>query len=509
MLALVAVPLTRVIGAPKSTPSTRNCTEPVGVRSAGSVRAHGPGEGDRVAELRRVLARLHRGRRVERQDLGRRLGSRRRCLDIADVVGGDAVEAVGVTIIARERGRGLRGVGLPERVRSAVFRVVDVVEREARAAGVVLARPGHGKAGCRLGGRQRADAAGGRDRVDGDEGLLGRVDSLAWVFIVHLIGGDGLVEVERHQGDVADLGAGRQSGVGADGETDEAGATAGAVFGWQEAGQEVRGRQVRGGIDRLEGGREDPRGRVQVEADDHLERLTVLGHIHSGVVVLQAGRDGDVAAAESDGRELECAPVEVRIEWVADLDPLRRGGRSGVVLEVDLVGEQARVGDISCLARIRRGRPWSWGRWMGLHRQHGLDRAERGGWEGRRDGQSQGQAAPGADCDPSTEPPVRLRICAVQSRRVPAQPATRSRAISMQMRQFRISHESAHHSRSNPRPSEGPSDNRFMPLVAFEITFEFDSVNTFGIESLMLSIIVGAVVSPVGRSCQSRCCQHI
>src|SRR5208337_3633711 len=246
---------------------------------------------------------------------------------------------------ARECGRRLGGVGLPERVQSAVFGFVDVVKRDARASGIVLARPLHGEAGYRFGGREGTDAAGGRNRVDRDEGLLGRVDALGWVLIVHLIGGDGLAEDEYHQGDVADLGAGGQAGVGTDGETDQAGSTAGAVFGGQEARQEVRGRQVRGGIDRLERGREDPRGRVQVEANDDLEVLVVFAHVHGRVVVLAAGRNRDVRAAESDGRKLECAPVQVGIERVGDVDLLRWGCGRGIVLEVDLVGELASVGD--------------------------------------------------------------------------------------------------------------------------------------------------------------------
>ena len=61
---------------------------------------------------------------------------------VADVVGGHAVEAVGVAGHAGEGGRGLRGLPEPERERAAVVRDVDVVVGDARAAGVVLARPG-------------------------------------------------------------------------------------------------------------------------------------------------------------------------------------------------------------------------------------------------------------------------------------------------------------------------------------------------------------------------------
>ena len=38
--------------------------------------------------------------------------------------------------------------------------------------------------------------------------------------------------------------------------------------------------------------------------------------------MLQAGRDGDVRAAEADGGELKGAPVEVGVELVGDVDAL-------------------------------------------------------------------------------------------------------------------------------------------------------------------------------------------
>ena len=46
--------------------------------------------------------------------------------------------------------------------------------------------------------------------------------------------------------------------------------------------------------------------------------------------------------------ELECAPVEVGIELVGDVDALRRRGGGGVVLEVDLVGERCWCRRRSC-----------------------------------------------------------------------------------------------------------------------------------------------------------------
>ena len=94
--------------------------------------------------------------RQRADDLGRRLGRARRCLDVAGVVGGHAVEAVGVADLAGEGGRGRGRVGLRRRERAAVVGVVDVVAGDARAAGVVLARPGDGEAGRGHGCRERA-----------------------------------------------------------------------------------------------------------------------------------------------------------------------------------------------------------------------------------------------------------------------------------------------------------------------------------------------------------------
>ncbi len=135
-------------------------------------------EGGRLAEAdgRRTRRDGRRGRGLK--DLDGLLGRGGRGLDVADVVGGDAVERVRVAGLAGESGRGVRGVGLPERVRPAVFGVIDVVKRDARAARVVLAGPGDGEAARRLGARQRADAAGRRDGVDRVE--IGAVASELW-----------------------------------------------------------------------------------------------------------------------------------------------------------------------------------------------------------------------------------------------------------------------------------------------------------------------------------------
>ena len=90
--------------------------------------------------------RRWRGRRWRRaDDLGRGLGGCRGRLNKADVVGGDAVEAVGVADLAGVGRRGGCRVRLPERVGAAVVGDVDVVAGDA-GAGAVGAGPGDGEA---------------------------------------------------------------------------------------------------------------------------------------------------------------------------------------------------------------------------------------------------------------------------------------------------------------------------------------------------------------------------
>ncbi len=94
----------------------------------------------------------------ERQDdLGHRLGRRRRRLDIANIVRGRALEAEDVTDLAGECRGGRGRVRLPERERAAVIRNVNIVARDSRPAGVVLARSCDGEAGRCLRDRKRAD----------------------------------------------------------------------------------------------------------------------------------------------------------------------------------------------------------------------------------------------------------------------------------------------------------------------------------------------------------------
>ena len=67
-------------------------------------------------------------------DSNRGLGACRRRLDVAEVVGGDTVEAVAVTELAGEGRRSQGRVGQEGRERPAVVRLVDCVRRDARRA---------------------------------------------------------------------------------------------------------------------------------------------------------------------------------------------------------------------------------------------------------------------------------------------------------------------------------------------------------------------------------------
>src|SRR5262249_32065341 len=131
-------------------------------------------------------------------------------LDVADVVGGDAVEGVGVLVGAGVSRRGLGCRRLPARERAVVVGDVNGIGGDGGAASVVLAGPGHGDAD-RAEGRQRRDAAGWRAGVDCVEVLLGWVRPLARVVVVDLVGGDGGIDVENYRGDVANLRSRRQA----------------------------------------------------------------------------------------------------------------------------------------------------------------------------------------------------------------------------------------------------------------------------------------------------------
>src|SRR5262245_57585567 len=86
--------------------------------------------------------------------------------------------------------------------------------------------------------RQHRNAARRGDRIYSVQGLLCRVHTLTWVVRVHLVGRDGLVDVEGDRGDVADLSAGGQISPWTHRVTQVAHAAARAVLGRQETGQQ-------------------------------------------------------------------------------------------------------------------------------------------------------------------------------------------------------------------------------------------------------------------------------
>ena len=60
---------------------------------------------------------------------------------VSDIIGGHAIEAVGMADLARESGGSERSVILKQRKRAAVVGNEDVVAGNAAAAGIILARP--------------------------------------------------------------------------------------------------------------------------------------------------------------------------------------------------------------------------------------------------------------------------------------------------------------------------------------------------------------------------------
>ena len=131
--------------------------------------------------------------------------------------------------------------------------------------------------------------------------------------------------------------AGGEVGLGGDAEAEEAIAAAGAIFGREEAGQRIGRRQAGGRIDTLEGGEDLPGSRIDAGFDFDIEGFAVVGHRHSGLVVLRAEGDGDEVVAPADAGELKGAPVEIGAELVGDGDALGGRGGGGGVLEIDLV----------------------------------------------------------------------------------------------------------------------------------------------------------------------------
>ena len=87
-----------------------------------------------------LLPRLHAAGWRDGINLGRRLCAARRWLGVADIVGRQAVETVGVPVLAGVNGGGFRSRRLPERERAVVVGDVHVEGGDAGAADIV--RPG-------------------------------------------------------------------------------------------------------------------------------------------------------------------------------------------------------------------------------------------------------------------------------------------------------------------------------------------------------------------------------
>ena len=147
-------------------------------------------------------------------------------LDEADVVGGDAVEAVGVIDLAGVRRRRLCCGGLPERVGAAVVGDVDVVAGDA-GAGAVGTGPGDREARGGRGCGERGDGARRRAGVD-RVGDLRRGDRGVGVE------DDARLGVERR--------AGGEASLGLDCVVDVAFAVGRIGVGREEAEERVRGR---------------------------------------------------------------------------------------------------------------------------------------------------------------------------------------------------------------------------------------------------------------------------
>ena len=229
---------------------------------------------------------------------------------------------------------------------------IDVVASDARA-GAVGAGPGDGDARAGRRRRHRVDRAGRKRRVDGDQGLLGRIDPLARVLVVDLVGGDRLalsnvmLATLRICVPVARPALGPMVKP-----TKPIPRPLPSSGGRKPVSRLAGGRSVLGSIDWSDAVK-DARGRVQVQVDRGPRRSgrsrSCSRWCHSA-----ASRPGSpmYVLPKPTAAELEGAPIEVRIELVGDIDTLGRGRGAGVVLEEDLVGEQ-RPGDDEIDARCR------------------------------------------------------------------------------------------------------------------------------------------------------------
>ena len=191
-------------------------------------------------------------------EIRRGLGGGRRRLDVADVVGGDAVEAVGVADLPREGRRGLASWRICQSVvGAAVVGDVDVVGRRCRSRRVVAPGPGHREAGAcsRWPATRRRCWSGGPA-------------SMVLVTTAVFSGGVG-VEDDRRL--LVDGGAGGQAGVGLDGVLDVAVAIDGALaLGVEEAVEDARRGLAGERVERDEG--DGQQAGLDVEVERRLAR---------------------------------------------------------------------------------------------------------------------------------------------------------------------------------------------------------------------------------------------
>ena len=146
----------------------RECATVVGDKNAvagdpGSVIGARPRHGETSGAERRKNA--NGTARRNHIDHGARIGVRGCRFDVADVVGREAVEAISVTIDAREARGGLRCIGLPGGVSTTVIRNEHVVRSDARTTGIILSGPANVEcSGTEI--RQSVHAARRGDGID-------------------------------------------------------------------------------------------------------------------------------------------------------------------------------------------------------------------------------------------------------------------------------------------------------------------------------------------------------
>ena len=113
-------------------------------------------------------------------------------------------------------------------------------------------------------------------------------------------------------------------------------AAAGAVFGWQEAGEHV-GWQTGLRVHRIEGRGDFACAEVKPCLDLHLEGLAIVGHRYRRRVVLAVRWHTDEGVAKCNLGQPEGTPAKIRAEVICDNHLLRRCGGRLFVLKVDSV----------------------------------------------------------------------------------------------------------------------------------------------------------------------------